>query len=112
MLFFHRALVGDHDGAEVLVGELAGAPLAEVYGKVLVPALAQAKAERGRGELDPEEERRVYRAVHAVLVGALASRRARPADGNGPLVLGCAAQGIGDRIALGMLGDLVAEAGR
>lgn len=109
-LFFHRALVGDYDGAEELVGELGDAPLAHVYGTVLMPALAQAKAERAGGSLEPDEERRVYRSVHAVLVGALASRRP-PAGATGPLVLGCPAQGVGDRIALGMLGDLVAEAG-
>ncbi|MBP3955641.1 AI-2E family transporter [Gemmata sp. G18] len=110
-LFFHRALVGDYDGAEVLIGELADAPLADVYGKVLMPALAQAKAERERGDLEREEEGRVYRGVRAVLKGALASRRPAVSAGNGPIVIGCAAQGIGDRIALGMLGDLVAEAG-
>jgi predicted PurR-regulated permease PerM len=112
-LFFHRALVGDADGAAVLIGEQADAPLAEVYERVLLPALTQAKAERAGGGLDAEEERRVYRAVREVLAGVLAGRRPTgPAGGaTGPVVIGCAAHGAGDRIALGMLRDLVAEAG-
>ena len=92
-LFFHRALVGDYDGAAVLIGEQADTPLAEVYGNVLLPALAQAKAERERGSLDPEEERRVYRGARAVLVGVLAARRPSASGTPGPVVIGCAAQG-------------------
>ncbi len=111
-LFFHRALGGDDDGAAVLVGELAETPLAEVYDRVLLPALAQAKAERGRGELDAEEERRVYRAARSVLAGVLAARRPGEAAAvSGPVVVGCAAGGVADRIALGMLRDLAALAG-
>lgn len=110
-LFFHRALGGDADGAAVLVGELSETPLAEVYERVLLPAVAQAKAEREVGGLAPDEERRVYRTVRVVLAGALAARRRVPPGTPGPIVVGCAAGGPGDRTALGMLGDLVAGAG-
>jgi predicted PurR-regulated permease PerM len=111
-LFFHRALGADFDGGAVLVGEQGETPLAEVYDRVLLPALAQAKAERDRGDLDAEEERRVYRAVRMVLAGVLAARRPgeAAAGGTGPVVIGCAARGVADRIALGMLRDLAALA--
>ncbi|QJW93292.1 AI-2E family transporter [Frigoriglobus tundricola] len=115
-LFFHRALVGDYDGAAVLIGEQSGTPLVEVYGQVLLPALVQAKMERERGNLDTDEERRVYRAARAVLSGVLATRRptesgADAAKGAGPVVIGCAAHGLPDQVAVGMLRDLVVGAG-
>jgi predicted PurR-regulated permease PerM/mRNA-degrading endonuclease toxin of MazEF toxin-antitoxin module len=110
-LFFHRALVGDYDGAAVLIGEMADTPLAEVYGQVLLPALAQAKTERNRGDLDFDKERRVYRAARSVLTGVLAARRPAVTDAPKLFVIGCAAEGAGDRLALGMLRDLVTEAG-
>jgi predicted PurR-regulated permease PerM len=110
-LFFHRALVGDSDGAAVLIAEQADTPLAEVYGKVLLPALAQAKAERDRGGLESEEVRRVQRTVRSVLAGVLAARRSPAVGAPKSVVIGCPTDGAWDRIALGMLGDLVAEAG-
>ncbi len=73
-LFFHRALVEDVDGPAVLIGEQAGAPLAEVYGKILLPAVAPARAEREGGGLDVEEERRVYWVVRTALAGVVAAR--------------------------------------
>jgi predicted PurR-regulated permease PerM len=113
VLFFHRVLIGDSDGAAVLIGEHPDTPLAELYDRMLLPALAQTKSERDRGGLDVEEERRVYRAVRAALPGVLATRRpSEVASGAlGPIVIGFAAQGMADRIALGMLRDLVEEAG-
>lgn len=110
-LFFHRALVGDYDGAAVLIGEQADTPLAEVYEKVLLPALAQAKAERERAGLESDEMRRVYRTVRSVLAGVLAARRPGDVVSSGPVVIGCAADGGWDRIALGLFRDLVMEAG-
>jgi predicted PurR-regulated permease PerM len=109
-LFFHRAVARDYDGVAVLIGDQADTPLAEVYDRVLLPALTQAKAERNRGDLEAAEERRVYRAAWAVLDGALAARRPGKAAA-GPAVVGCAAPGEADRIALEMLRDLVALAG-
>jgi hypothetical protein len=86
-------------------------PLAEVYGKVLLPALAQAKTERNRGDLDFDKERRVYRAARSVLTGVLAARRPVVTEAPKLFVIGCAAEGVGDRLALAMLRDLVMEAG-
>lgn len=116
VLFFHRALVGDYDGAAVLIGDQSNTPLVEVYGQVLLPALVQAKMERERGNLDTDEERRVYRTARAVISGGLAPRRptesgAEAAEGAGPVVIGCAAHGFPDRVAIGMLRDLVVGAG-
>ena len=115
-LFFHRALVGDYDSAAVLIGEQSNAPLVEVYGQVLLPALVQAKMERERGNLDTVEERRVYRTARAVLSGVLAARRptelsADAVEGPGPVVIGCAAHGLPDQVTIGMLRDLVVGAG-
>ncbi len=112
-LFFHRALVGDHDGAAVLIGDQTDTPLAEVYGKVLVPALSQAKGERDRGGLELEEVRRVYRTARSVLAGVHAARRIGETSTRVPeqVVIGCAADGAWDRIALGMLRDIVTEEG-
>jgi predicted PurR-regulated permease PerM len=112
-LFYFRALAGDSDGAAVLVDEQPGATLVDVYERVLLPALAQAKAEKARGGLDVEEERAVYRVVRTVITDVLATRhRAKTSVGvGGPIVIGCAAHGAADRVALRMFGDLVAESG-
>ena len=107
------ALAGDADGAAVLIVERAEAPLAEVYDRVLLPALAQARAERDRGDLDAAEEGRVYRAARAVLAGPLAVRRPReaaaPADGT--VVVDAQPEGRRKPIAVGMLADLATLAG-
>jgi hypothetical protein len=110
-LFYHRALVGDSDGAAVLIDEQADAPLAAVYESVLLPALAQAKAERDRGGLESEEVRRVQRTVRSVLAGVFAARRSGGVAARKPVVIGCPADGAWDRIALGLLRDLVVEVG-
>jgi predicted PurR-regulated permease PerM len=112
-LFFHRAIVGDQDGAAVLLADERETPLADLYERVLLPALSQAKTEREHGSLEAEEERRVYRTTRAVLNGVLAARRPEqiPGEPTEAIVLGCAAEGIADRTALVMLRDLVAEAG-
>ncbi len=112
-LFFHRALAQDYDGGAVLISEHMETPLAEIYDRMLLPAITQAKAERASGTLDEAEERRVYRAVLSVLAGVLATRRTNETTSEvvKQVVIGCAVRGVADRIALGMLHDLVTLAG-
>jgi predicted PurR-regulated permease PerM len=115
--YFHRVFCRDADGAAVLVSELAARrQLLEVYDEVILPALAQAKTERDRGELSPAEESAFYRATRAVLEGGLAPYREESGAGEEPdrpavRVIGCSATGRADRLALLMLRDVARSVG-
>ncbi|MBN8909171.1 MAG: hypothetical protein J0H99_21750, partial [Rhodospirillales bacterium] len=115
--YFHRVLSGESDEAAVLVAEQAESrPLLEVYDEVLLPTIAQAKAERDRGELSADEERTFYRVTRDVLAGVLAVHRAESGAANEPerpavRVFGCSTKGEADRLALEMLRDVARPAG-
>jgi hypothetical protein len=122
--FFHRVLTGEPDEAAVLAAEQAnGRPLLDVYDETVLPAIAQAKAERDRGDLSAAEERRFYRAAADLLRGPLAVHRAAaaadgadaaaagPAGGADRVVVGCSTRGVADRLALTMLRDVGGPAG-
>ncbi len=116
--YFHRLLARDYDVATVLLEEQAkGKPLVQVYDEVILPALAQAKRERDRGELDGGEERGIYRATWDMLDGVLATYRAE-AEAEAPMpgkpavrVVGATTRGEADRLALRMLRDVLLPAG-
>jgi hypothetical protein len=116
--YFHRLLARDYDEAAVLLEEqAAGKPLVLVYDEVILPALAQAKRERDRGELDGGEERDIYRATWDMLDGVLATHRAEaeaeaPEPGKPAVrVVGSPTRGEADRLALRMLRDVLLPAG-
>ncbi|MDB5313412.1 MAG: hypothetical protein JWO38_7614 [Gemmataceae bacterium] len=113
--YFHRVLSGQSDEAALLVGEQAAArPLPEVYDGVILPAVAQAKAERDRGDITPDEERTFYRVTRGLMGGVLAGPRAEAAEKpGGPTarVVACSVRGEADRIALAMFRDLVPAIG-
>jgi predicted PurR-regulated permease PerM len=110
--YFHRVLSHEADEAAVLVADqAAGRPLLEVYDQVLLPTLAQAKAERDRGDLSPQEEREFYRVTRDVLEGVLAPIRVEAGATDEPArpavrVVACSTKGEADRLALAMLRDV------
>jgi predicted PurR-regulated permease PerM len=115
--YFHRVLSHEADEAAVLVNEQAAKrPLLEVYDEILLPTLAQAKAERDKGDLSPAEEREFYRVTRDVLDGVLATYRVETGATDEPArpavrVFACATKGEADRLALGMLRDVARPTG-
>lgn len=114
--FFHRVLSRQPDEAALLVGEqAAGRPLLDVYDDVILPAVAQAKTERDRGDLGADDEREFYRTARRVMNGILAETRvdagAADTPAGGARAVGCSTKGEADRLALYMLRDVARPAG-
>ena len=111
---FHRLLARDVDEAAVILEEEVKAqPLSGLYDHVILPALAEAKTERERGDLSAAEARGVYRTVRELLDGVLAGCRVMQPPAGKPQVrvVGCSARGEADALALILLRDVLIPAG-
>ena len=77
--YYQRLLAKDQDEATDLVEEyLKTHPAEEVYDRVLLPALALAKENEGRGELTPADEEFIFQVTSEMLGDlALARQKAR-----------------------------------
>jgi predicted PurR-regulated permease PerM len=126
--YYQRLLAGDRDEASLLVEEhLRTHPPEVIYDEVLLPALVRARADREDGEITSEEEEFFCRTTEELLddllahvgpvnpeaVGAAQHNSAgRPEPPHLELhVLGCAARGEEDRLALKMLQQVLQPLG-
>ncbi len=66
--YYQRMLAEDQDeGEEIVEDYLEDHSAAELYDKVLIPALSQAKSDRRRGQLTARDEQAVYQCTRAIL---------------------------------------------
>ena len=66
--YYQRMLADDQDeGEEIVENYLEDHSAAELYDKVLIPALSQAKTDRRRGQLTARDEQAVYQCTRAIL---------------------------------------------
>jgi predicted PurR-regulated permease PerM len=112
--YYQRLLAHDQDEAVNRVEDfIEKHPPEQVYDELLVPSLSMARADRDRGELDAEDERRVYATTRAVVEEGLGAELPA-AGGPGParvLVFGCPARDEADELALEMFGQLLHPTG-
>lgn len=118
--YYQRLLAKDQDEAIDLVEQHLGAhPREEIYDQVLLPALVQAKRDRERGALTPEDEQFVFQGMREVLDEVVAPPKetsaaaaetpgAVQADESTVLVFGCPSGDEADELALHMLRQLLA----
>jgi predicted PurR-regulated permease PerM len=127
--FYQRLVALDRDGATEVVDEVAKRmPRAEVFDRVLVPALARAERDFARDELNDVDRTFVWRVVGDVLDGledtpdfdlssaapsANGTRPTHAADGEHASValVGVAVEDTSDVLILRMLGQLLATSG-
>jgi len=117
MAYYQRLLAGDQDEAEQLVQTYVKTSGPEqVYDALLLPALTCVKRDRGRDELDADDELFVVRVTREI-VEDLGERQAAAAAEEAPaaaagqpavapkrlLLMGCPARDEADRLALEML---------
>jgi hypothetical protein len=120
--YYQRLLARDQsEAADLLERHVKTGPARSVYDALLLPALNYAELDRLEQRLSAEEETAIIDATRELLADVAASTRAvspAAADGGGqagpeprrPLrVLGYAANGAGDELALAMLGHLVGD---
>jgi len=111
--FYQRLVARDSDEAALLLEEhLRTNRVEDVYDEVILPALVRAQGERDEHRLTAADERFIFRTTRALLdhvvghyepVGGTAGAALR--------VLGCAARGRLDELALHMLGRLLRPVG-
>ena len=108
--YYQRLLARDHAEAAELVERFAKTENAEaVYDAMLIPALIYAERDRLEGRLSREEEAAVIETTAEMLHMLRESAPAAPVAAEAPLrVLGYAANGTADELALRMLDQLVA----
>jgi predicted PurR-regulated permease PerM/CheY-like chemotaxis protein len=122
--YYQRLLARDEDEADDMIEEyLRDHPWESVFDEVLLPALALARRDRERGELEPDEQQAVYQATRDVLddlvfrqqqISRLASvpvGEEAPAEKPTVVALGFPAHDEGDELALRMLGLLLEPSG-
>ena len=120
--YYQRLLARDQsEAADLLERHVKTGPARSVFDALLLPALNYAELDRLEQRLSAEEETAIIDATRELLADVAASTRAvspAAADGGGqagpeprrPLrVLGYAANGAGDELALAMLGHLVED---
>ena len=113
---YQRLLAGDQEEANELVDdELLNKPTAEVYDKLLIPALALAETDWHRGELDERRHQFILQSLKELIrdraeVGQELSAEGGIADetSNRPCVFCLAARDEADEIAGMMLAQLLA----
>jgi predicted PurR-regulated permease PerM len=128
--FYQRLVALDRDGAVAVVDEaLKSRPRAEVFDAILIPALSRAERDAAAGNLEEADLAFVGRVVEEIvdeLEGApeiTLESVAASAGGNGhpagaadpsappPVLLGVAADGAADCVALKMLGQFLGASG-
>jgi predicted PurR-regulated permease PerM len=111
--YYQRLLAGDsEEAAGILEAYLEGHGLAEVFDDIVVPALSRAKSDCESLRVTREEAGALYSAARKT-IEELATRRSPSASGAsiaGVSVLGCAAGGEADEVALAMLARLLSPA--
>ncbi|HTM07127.1 MAG TPA: AI-2E family transporter [Verrucomicrobiae bacterium] len=122
--YYQRLLASDYDeAAEIVENYLEGDhPPAQVYDQILLPALYQAKVDYRRGKLTAEDESFIQSATGDILEEIDVEQLKQNDDGDGDAgasngkqrkhstnvtVLGCAARGRNDSLALRMLERLL-----
>ena len=104
MRFYQRLLAGDHDEATAVLDEtVPGDSWIDRFDRVILPALAAARADRLEGAISEQDERRVVDGARRVLREAELLRAASAPLPDTPLVIGCAADDESDALALTML---------
>jgi hypothetical protein len=111
--YYQRLLAGDQlEATELLERHVAAEPAGSVFDAIMLPALSYAERDRSEGRLEPEEELAVIEATAELLNEMLdvprAGAGADAAPGTVP-VLGLAADGAPDVLALRMLAQLLGD---
>ena len=116
--YYQRLLARDpSEAAELIEKHVKSEPAGTVYDSLLLPALNYAERDRIDNHLSPDEEAAVIDATRELLIDAAdAIGRLQPAPVDRPAetaeplrVLGYAANGIGDELALSMLAQSVSD---
>ncbi len=122
--FYERVLALDRDGAVSMIEEHSKhMPRAEIFDRILVPALRRARYDAARNELGDQEQAFLWRVVEEVLeileqsTQVTLASASSSSDGNstGPVsaaspfrIVGIPVQDTADTLALKMLGQLIA----
>jgi predicted PurR-regulated permease PerM len=106
LAYYQRLLAGDHaDAADLIERHVAHEDPDAVFDAVMLPALSYAERDRIEGRLEPDEELAVVEATGELLNDMIDAPRDR---GEGMIpVLGLAADGAPDILALRMLSQLL-----
>jgi hypothetical protein len=110
--YYQRMLAGDQaEASELLERHAATESPDTVYDAVMLPALSYAERDRVEGRLEPLEERAVVDATAELLTDSFTLPASRDGEPSTPRrqVLGLAADGISDVLALRMLARLLAD---
>jgi predicted PurR-regulated permease PerM len=110
--YYQRLVAHDQDEASALAEEYLEANGAErLCHDVLLPALVQARKDRDRGDLDPDDQRFIFEATRDLLddVAPLIPP-VEGADG-GPVVVACPARDEADELVLRMVAGQLARHG-
>lgn len=110
--YYQRLLAGDRaEASELLERHVAAEPPGSIYDAMMLPALSYAERDRMADRLEPAEERAVVEATAEILNDMLEAPVALEAVAQslGMPVLGLAADGTPDVLALRMLGHLLAD---
>jgi predicted PurR-regulated permease PerM len=108
LTYYQRLLAGDQaDAADLVDKHMAAEPVDSVFDVVMLPALSYAERDRLEGRLEPDEELAVVEATAELLNDMLDGPR-DGAEGRLP-VLGLAADGAPDVLALRMLSRLLRD---
>ena len=116
--YYQRLLARDPgEAADLIERHIKDQPHGTVYDALLLPALNYAERDRIENHLEPDEEAAVIDTTRDLLTDAAdAIRRLQPAANQPPAgafepvrVLGYAANGVGDELALTMLAQAVAD---
>jgi len=104
--YYQRLLARDQaEAAEIVERFVSSEPVNTVYDGMLVPALNYAERDRLEGRLSGDEESAVIETTRELLEGLTADTSSVPPVGMPLRVLGYAANGASDELALCMLGQ-------
>lgn len=106
--YYQRLLAGDHaEASELVERHVATEPADTVFDQVMLPALSYAERDRIEGRLEPEEELAVVSATADLLAESFPPPESATVQERA--VLGLAADGAPDVLALRMLSRLLAD---
>jgi len=109
--YYQRLLARDQaEAAEVVDRFISSQPANAVYDGLLMPALNYAERDRFEGRLSPDEELAVIETTRELLEGLTLETPSRGPAVAAPLrILGYAANGASDELALRMLGQVLRD---